>query len=192
MPESNPAALAFLAARQSLPARRLVEPVPGRAALEEILRVALRVPDHGKLEPWRLIVLTRPDFERLATAAEARGHELGLASEEIERGRSPFDRGRLAVAVIFSPKESARIPEVEQLLSSGALCMNLLTTAVASGWGANWTTGWPVHDAAFRERALGLAPAERVSGIIHIGTKAVEMPERPRPALDQAVRWGLG
>lgn len=192
MPEANPAALAFLAARQSLPARRLVEPVPTGAELDEILKLALRVPDHGKLEPWRLIVLTRPDFERMAEAAEMRGRELGLDPEQIEKGRGPFDRGRLAVAVIFSPKESARIPEVEQLLSSGALCMNLLTVAIASGWGANWTTGWPVHDAQFCEHVLGLPPAERVAGIIHIGTKAAEMPERPRPAFDQVVRHGLG
>jgi len=192
MPQPNSAALAFLSARQSQPARRLVEPVPARAELEEILRVGLRVPDHGKLEPWRLIVLTRPDFERMAEAAAARGTELGLEPEQIEKGRGPFDRGNLAVAVIFSPKESARIPEVEQLLSSGALCMNLLTAAIAAGWGANWTTGWPVHDARFCEQVLGLAPHERVSGIIHIGTPGASMPERPRPALDQAVRWGLG
>lgn len=192
MTEANPAALAFLAARQSQPARRLVEPVPDPVALDDILRLALRVPDHGKLEPWRLIVLTRPDFERMAEAAGARGAELGMEDEQIEKGRGPFDRGRLGVAVIFSPKESARIPEVEQLLSSGALCMNLLTVATAAGWGANWTTGWPVHDAQFRERVLGLSPAERVAGIIHIGTRAAEMPERPRPAFDQVVRRGLG
>ncbi|MGA0540096.1 nitroreductase family protein [Neotabrizicola sp. VNH66] len=191
MPEKNPAALDFLAARLSQPAKLFTLPVPDRAALEPILIAALRVPDHGKLEPWRLIVLGAEDFPRLADLAEARAKELGADAEQTEKGRGQFDRGLLAVAVISSPKPSGKIPLAEQVLSAGALCLNLVTVATAAGWGANWLSGWPAHDPVFRARAFGCTEAETVAGIVHIGTPRSPAPDRPRPVLEHVVQWGL-
>lgn len=194
MPTRHPAVLGFLAGRLSQPAKLFTPPVPDRPELEQILTLALRVPDHGKLQPWRLIVLSGADFPRLATLAEARARELGeedTLAQRIDKGRGQFDRGHLAVAVISSPKPSDKVPEAEQILSAGALCMQLVTAATAAGWGANWLTGWPAHDPVFRARAFGCSGAESVAGLIHIGTPGTPMPDRPRPALDQVVRWGL-
>lgn len=192
MPARNDHALDFLATRLSQPAKMFEDPAPSRTELEEILRLALRVPDHGKLEPWRLIVLERADLERLADLAEARARELGADAGTLEKGRGQFDRGRLAVAVISSPQASDKIPLAEQVLSAGALCMNLLTVASAAGWGANWLTGWPAHDETFRARAFGCTAQERVAGIVHIATPGRSFPERPRPDLARVVQWGLG
>lgn len=191
MPQPNPAALDFLARRQSQPAKLFAGPVPSRAELEPILTAALRVPDHGKLEPWRLIVLTRPDMARLADLAEARARALGEDAEKIEKGRGQFDRGGLAVVVISSPQEVPKIPRAEQLLSAGALCLGLVNAASAAGWGANWLTGWVSHDTPFCAEAFGCTPAETVAGIVHIGTPGANAPERPRPDLARVVQWGL-
>lgn len=191
MTDPNPAVLEFLAKRRSPSAKLFSAPGPDRAALEAMLTHALRVPDHGKLEPWRLIVLQGADFLRLADLAEARARELGGDAEKIEKGRGQYDRGVLAVAVIFSPKAHAKVPLEEQLLSAGALCMNLVTVAGAAGWGANWLSGWPSHDAAFCAQAFGCTAEERVAGIIHIATPRAGQPDRPRPALDRVVQWGL-
>lgn len=191
MPQPNPAALDFLARRQSQPAKLFAGPVPSRAELEPILTAALRVPDHGKLEPWRLIVLTRPNMARLADLAEARARALGGDAEKIDKGRGQFDRGGLAVVVISSPQEVPKIPRAEQLLSAGALCLGLVNAASAAGWGANWLTGWVSHDTPFCAEAFGCTPAETVAGIIHIGTPGAPAPERPRPDLARVVQWGL-
>lgn len=187
----NPAAFAFLAARQSQPAKLFAGPTPDRAALEPILQAALRVPDHGKLEPWRLIVLTRPDMVRLAELAEARAREIGADAEKIDKGRGQFDRGGVAVVVISAPQAVAKVPIAEQVLSAGALCLGLVNAATAAGWGANWLSGWVAHDAEFIARAFGGKPGETVAGIVHIGTPGAAAPERPRPDMARIVQWGL-
>ncbi|NPD15484.1 nitroreductase [Xinfangfangia sp. D13-10-4-6] len=195
MPAKNPEApeaLEFLATRLSQPAKMFTAPVPSHEELAAILQIALRVPDHGKLEPWRLIVLEKPDFIRLADLAEARAKELGADAEKTEKARGQFDRGLMAVAVISSPKISDKIPQAEQVLSAGALCMNLVTVATAAGWGANWLSGWPSHDAVFRARAFGCSAEESVAGIVHIATPARAFTDRPRPDPARVVQWGLG
>ncbi|OYU17145.1 MAG: nitroreductase [Rhodobacteraceae bacterium PARR1] len=189
MPEKNPAVLDYLSHRLSHPAKVMTGPAPTRAELEPILTAALRVPDHGKLEPWRLVVVERAAMTRLANLAEARAREMGGDAEKIDKGRGQFDRGHLAVVVIASPKPSEKIPAVEQLLSAGALCMNILHAATAAGWGANWLTGWVSHDADFIARAFGCTPGETVAGIIHIATPVSAMPDRPRPDLARVVRY---
>lgn len=191
MPTPNTAAFDFLASRQSQSAKLFAGPVPARAALEPILTAALRVPDHGKLEPWRLIVLTRTDMIRLADLAEARARELGYDGEKTEKGRGQFDRSHLAVVVISAPKDVAKIPHQEQVLSAGALCLGLVNAATAAGWGANWLTGWVSHDAEFCAQAFGCTGSETVAGIIHIGTSGGPAPARPRPDLARVVQWGL-
>ncbi|PTE13510.1 nitroreductase family protein [Pseudogemmobacter blasticus] len=192
MTRPNPAVLDHLAARRSYPAKLFTGGTPDRATVERIVTLALRVPDHGKLEPWRLVVLTKADMARLADLAEARACDLGGDAEKIAKGRGQYDAGHLAVAVISSPKPAEKVPAVEQLLSAGALCMNLLHAATAAGWDACWLSGWPAHDPVFAARAFGCAPGETVAGIVHIGTApATEMPDRPRPDLTRVLHWGL-
>jgi nitroreductase len=190
MPQPDPAALAFLAARRSVPAKLLTLPVPDRDALLAILSAAARVPDHGKLEPWRFLVLERPAMLRLADLAAARAGALGMDAEQTAKGRGQFDAGNLAVVVVASPKPSAKIPLIEQTLSAGALCLGVVNAATASGWGACWLSGWPSYDRGFVEQGLGLAPQESVAGIIHIGTAPAALPpDRPRPDVAALTRW---
>ncbi|MCM2561599.1 nitroreductase family protein [Lutimaribacter sp. EGI FJ00015] len=189
MPTPNDAALEFLLTRRSRPAKTLTLPVPDRAALLPLLTAAARTPDHGKLEPWRMIVLERPALERLATLARQRAAELGHAAEQADKGASQFEQGNLAVAVIEVQKPSEKIPAIEQTYSAGAACLGLLNAALAAGWGANWLSGWPSHDRAFVETGLDLAENERVVGFVHIGTERNAPPERPRPDLEQIVTW---
>lgn len=189
MPAANPAALDFLLNRRSRPAKTLTLPVPTAAELAPILTAALRVPDHGKLEPWRLIVLTKPAMARLADLAEARARDLGLDAEKTAKGRGQFDQGQLAVVVISSPKAQDKVPLAEQVLSAGCVCLGLVNAALASGWGACWLTGWVSHDRGFAEAAFDLAPQESVAGIVHIGTEGSAPPERPRPDVAALTRW---
>ncbi|NTT84782.1 nitroreductase family protein [Tabrizicola fusiformis] len=191
MPVADAQAFAFLAARQSYPMKAMTGATPARAELDPILTAALRVPDHGKLEPWRLIVLTRPDMARLADLAEARAREMGGDAEKIAKGRGQYDNGHLAVVVISAPVAAEKVPLAEQRLSAGALCMNLVNAATAAGWGAAWLTGWPAHDATFTARAFGCSGEETVAGIVHIGGRGPVAPDRPRPDLGRVVRWGL-
>lgn len=189
MPARNDAALAFLKSRRSRPAKLFSFPVPSKAEVEEILTAATRVPDHGKLEPWRLVVVQGAAFNRLADLAEARARELGGDEEKIAKGRGQYDLGKLAVVVIASPKPSPKIPPAEQQMSAAALCLGIVNAAEAAGWGANWLTGWPAHDEVFAARAFGCTEGETVSGIIHIGTPPEDGPDRPRPDLDRIVTW---
>lgn len=189
MPAPNNAALEFLLSRRSRPAKTLTTPVPDRQDLMPILTAAARTPDHGKLEPWRFIVLERPAMERLARAARNRAKALGLDAEKTDKGANQFEQGNLAVAVIEITKQSDKVPAIEMTYSAGAACLALLNAALAAGWGANWLSGWPSHDPQFVRSELGLAENERVAGFIHIGTERAAPPERPRPDLEQVVTW---
>ena len=189
MLQPNPAALDFLLTRRSRPAKTLTTPVPDRDALLPILTAAARTPDHGKLEPWRFIVLQRGALERLAGEVMARGTARGEAPDRIEKVYRQFADSHLAVAVIASPKASEKVPEIEQVYSAGAVCLSLLNAALASGWGANWLSGWACHDPEFLSVALGIEPHESVAGFIHIGTETAAPPERPRPDLEAITTW---
>ena len=189
MPERNQPALDFLTTRRSRPAKTLTQPIPARDELRALLAVAARCPDHGKLEPWRLLVLEKPALQRLSGSIAPRGASLGIAPEKIEKMVSQFATADLAVAVVASPKASDKIPEIEQTLSAGAVAMQLLNAALAAGWGANWLSGWVSHDRDWREKELGLMPHEWIAGFIHIGTETSAPPERPRPDMDSIVEW---
>jgi nitroreductase len=189
MPAPNPQALDFLLTRRSRPAKTLQAPGPSREDLRPLLQAAARTPDHGKLEPWRFVVIEGAAMARLAEVVAQRGQALDLDAEQVAKGRSQFDQGILAVAVIESPKPAEKIPPVEQTYSAGAVCLALLNAALAAGWGANWLTGWPSHDRGFMAEALGLAAHERVAGFIHIATETSAPPERPRPDLDAITTW---
>lgn len=189
MLESNPSALQFLQTRRSRPAKTLTLPIPDRETLKDLLTVAARCPDHGKLEPWRFIVLEKPALTRLAASVAPRGEALGMEPEKIEKMTNQFAMADLAVAVIASPKPSEKIPEIEQTLSAGAAAMQLLNAALAAGWGANWLSGWISHDREWREKELGLMPHEWIAAFIHMGTEKATPPERPRPDMDSIVEW---
>lgn len=189
MPVPNPAALDFLLTRRSRPAKTLQEPIPSRQDLMPLLQAAARTPDHGKLEPWRFIVLEKPAMPRLAQIVQSRGTALGLGPEQIAKGRVQFDQGLLAVAVIEVQRPSDKIPALEQTYSAGAVCLALLNAALAAGWGANWLSGWPSHDRGFMTEALGLVKHERIAGMIHIATETTAPPDRPRPDLELITTW---
>ena len=114
---------------------------------------------------------------------------LGKSNEDIAKARDAWERSPLCVAVVEVQKDSPKIPALEQTYSAGAVCLALLNAALASGWGANWLSGWASHDRGFVEGALGLASHEKIAGFIHIGTEGATPPERPRPDLDQIVSW---
>ncbi len=189
MPDPNPSALAFLETRRSRPAKTLAGPFPDRDDVKRLLTVAARAPDHGKLEPWRFLVLEAPALARLAGTLAEKGAELGIDPEKIDKARAEMAGAGLAVVVVASPKPSDKIPEIEQTLSAGAVCMNLLSAALAAGWGANWLSGWASHDADWRERNLGLMPHEWIAGIVHLGTETSPPPDRPRPDVDALTEW---
>lgn len=189
MPVPNPAALDFMLARRSRPAKTLAGPAPTRAELGPLLTAAARTPDHGKLEPWRFVVIEKGAMLRLAQIAETRGTDLGLDPEQVAKGRVQFDQGHLAVAVIEVQKPTAKIPPIEQTYSAGAVCLALLNAALSAGWGANWLSGWPSHDRGFMTQALGLENHERIAGFIHIATETSVPPERPRPDLSAITEW---
>lgn len=185
----NPAALEFLLSRRSRPAKTLVAPSPTRDELIPLLTAASRSPDHGKLEPWRFIVIEKGAMQRLAYLTEQCGRDLGKSPEDIAKARNQFDMGLLAVAVIEIQKPSPKVPAIEQTYSTGAVCLALLNAALAAGWGANWLSGWQSHDRKFCEHGLGLAENERIAGFVHIATEGAAPPERPRPDVDAITEW---
>ncbi|GAD55294.1 nitroreductase family protein [Limimaricola cinnabarinus] len=189
MPDPKPEALDFLLTRRSRPAKTLTTPAPSREELRPLLTAALRVPDHGKLEPWRLIVLEKPALTRLAALVPARAEALGIDESKREKAVAQFRDADLVVAVICAPKASDKVPEIEQVQSAACVCLSLLNAALAAGWGANWLSGWVSHDEAFCREGLGLRSGESIAGLIHIGTETTAAPERPRPDLDALTEW---
>ena len=178
----------FLSSRVSPPIHELKEPAPGDAEIEQMIRIATRVPDHGRLEPWRFI-LYRGDVrqkigELLADLADKREGPLSEGRRQQEMAR--FSRAPLVIGVVSSPKDHPKIPQWEMFLSGGAAAMNLVLAANALGYGANWITNW-YSDTEEGRRILGLAPHERVVGFVHIGTFAGSAPERPRPEIARIV-----
>ena len=180
--------LEFLKTRKSISAPFLKPPGPSDAELTEILTVASRVPDHGKLTPWRFIVF-RGEAGAQASAALARlfaeknpdADPKKLAEEEIRLAKAP-----LVVAVVSTAAAHEKIPEYEQLLSAGNAALNTVLAAHALGYAAQWTTGWIAYDAD-AGRILGLKDGERFIGFVHIGTPTAPPTERPRPALADIV-----
>lgn len=189
MPARNQAALDFLLTRRSRPAKTLAAPAPDRAQLTEILTAAARSPDHGKLEPWRFIVLEPAALRRLAAAFPAAGARLNIDPDKIAKPVDTYSHSPLAVVVVNSPKPSDKVPQIEQTYAAGGVCLALLNAAEAAGWGANWLSGWFSHDRAFIRDELGLADHESVAGIIHLGRETSAPPDRPRPDLAAITSW---
>ena len=180
----SPDTLALMARRRSASAPVLTAPAPSAEELNELLRLAARAPDHGKLFPWRFVILQGDAKAALVVQLErlaADQPKPDKAAAALAKLRNP----PLTVAVISRVIE-CNIPEWEQVLSSGAVCQNMLIAADAMGYGANWITDWYSYDER-ATRLLGLEPHERVAGFVHLGTLPEPPQERVRPEIDKLV-----
>lgn len=188
MNNPNTAVMTYLSTRRSIPSVKLVAPAPAGAELYRILTVAARVPDHGKLAPWRFVVIggaARSVFtDRLMEIWRAGNPDASPEAESVERGKK--SGAPLVVAVISRAAEHPKIPVWEQELSAGAVCMNLIHAANASGYAAQWLTGWPAFDPAVAD-TLGMEPGEKVAGFVYIGTPDEAPSERDRPDMSKIV-----
>jgi nitroreductase len=180
----------YLSTRRSMPAFQMKEPGPSKEEILDILTLASRVPDHGKLAPWRFIVFRGAERERISLELSkiARGDKPDLSEEMIKVEETRLTRAPVVVAVVSKAAPHFKIPEWEQLMSAGAVCLNTLMAANAHGYVSNWLTEWMAYD----ERAypiLGVQPGEKIAGFIHIGTTDFPVTERPRPDLNDIVTW---
>ncbi len=180
--------LTFLKTRRSTLAAQMIPPGPTAAQITELLTIAARVPDHGKLAPWRFIILDEAAQTYLGARA-AQSSNPNAQSAEIEQAR--FARAPCVIAVIGAPKAHPKIPKQEMILSAGACCMNLLIAAQAMGFAAQWLTEWVAYDADILT-ALSVGEEEFVAGFIYIGKRQQEPKERARPALSEITQYGLG
>ena len=185
-----PDALELLKTRRSVKPIEMTGPGPSSSEIETLLTIASRVPDHGKLAPWRFIVFAGNARQSggEAIASVFRGSRPDATAEQIEFERQRLARAPLVIAVVSRAAPHAKIPEWEQQLSAGAACMNLVTAAHAMGYAASWLTEWLAFDRAAMA-ALGLDESERIAGFVYIG-KAAKLPEdRERPKLDTIVTY---
>ena len=180
--------LALLHSRRSGKPRDMIAPGPDAAQLDQILRAAVRVPDHGKLAPWRFVVVGADQrdalSELLVRAYRTEKPEAGRL--EIEAMEQFAHQAPTLIVALSSPVSESKVPLWEQQLSVGAACMNLLTATHALGFVGGWLTGWPTYSDSVRD-AFG-NPAERIAGFLFIGTPARALEERPRPEFDAVVR----
>jgi len=185
-----PDTIELLLKRRSVVAANLKDPGPDEKQLKTLLRIAARVPDHGKLAPWRFIVFqggARADFGRMLAEITKRNiPETTGERVDLEAGR--FMRAPVIIAVISGSEIHPKIPQWEQVLSAGAVCQNLLVATSAMGFAAQWITEWYAYDEAVRA-PLGLAKHEKVAGFIYIGSSD-EIPEdRRRPDLEELITY---
>ena len=187
-------AIELLKTRRSVKPQELGGPAPSAAEIDTLLTVASRVPDHGKLTPWRFILfsgdarLTAGD----AIAAAFLANHPEAKPEHVEMERTRLARAPLVIAVVSRAGPHVKIPEWEQVLSAGAAAMNLVLAAHALGYAASWITEWYAYDRRVLD-ALGLGPAEKIAGFVHIGRPAAPPVDRPRPPLSEIVtRHGAG
>lgn len=181
----------LLALRRSISKRGFVEPGPSRHALDDLLTVATRVPDHRRLAPWRFLVFEGDARERFNTSAvEIQKQENPDATETMLADTSGyFTRAPVVIAVISSPDVTHKTPVWEQELSCGAVCYNLLLAANASGWAGCWLTEWIAYSDGIKT-LLGLTEHERIAGYIYLGTAKENPQERLRPDVSGKIkRW---
>ena len=178
----------FLLTRRSVKPREMRGQGPSPAEIETLLTIGARVPDHGKIAPWRFIVFEGDARHRAgdANAEVFAKNNPGASPDEIQKQRGSFSEAPLVIAVVSSTREHPKVPPWEQQLSAGAACMNIVTAATALGYAANWLTGWFASDRDALA-ALGIAPDERLAGFIHIGGLAQPPEDRPRPSLAEVV-----
>ena len=174
--------LSLLSTRRSVPLKALGEPGPTPEQLDQILKIAVRVPDHGKLQPWRFILFEGDARTRFGDTLAQRWLETHPEQKPdmAEFWRKFFLRAPAVLALISRAAPHPKIPEWEQQLSAGAVGMNIISAASALGLGAQWNTDWPAYDAVIAQ-ALELEPQERVAGFFYLGTPTLPFEDRPRP-----------
>jgi nitroreductase len=183
--------LALLNTRRSGKPRDMIEPGPNTGQLRTILEAAIRVPDHGKLNPWRFVIIGNDLRDRLADLliSAYRAEKPDAGRLEIEAMDQFARQAPTLVVALSTPFAGSKIPLWEQELSVGAACMNLLTAAHASGFVGSWLTGWPTYSNAVRDAFGG--PDDRIAGFLFIGSPSRGLEERPRPDYDSVVKnWG--
>lgn len=193
LPVSRPseATLAFLAHRRSIPVAKFAGPGPSPDEVDALLRIAARVPDHGKLGPWRFIVFEGAARQAAGAVLEAaaRRSQTHLPEEALTLEAERFTRAPVVVAVVSRLIESPKIPEWEQRLSAGAVCHQLILAASAMGYVGQWLTEWCAYDADVLA-AFGLGAGEKIAGYIYLGSVTEASPERVRPNVAERVtRW---
>ena len=174
--------LRLLQTRRSALAKAMGEPGPSPEQVDQLLEMAVRVPDHGKLHPWRFIVFEGEARAKMGDVLAERWRQLHPehGDETVEQQRQTFLRAPVVIAVVSAPVESPKVPEWEQVMSAGAVCHNLLLGATAMGFGAQWISGWCAFDRPVLEK-MGLAEGEKLAGFIYIGTAAPGLGDGPRP-----------
>jgi nitroreductase len=180
--------IALLETRRSVPPVGLGGPGPTQQELQKLLTLAARVPDHGKLAPWRFIVFEGKARER---AGEEIARVFAIDTPDAGEERLAIERKRLAhaplvIAVVSRAAPHVKIPEWEQVLSAGAVCMTLTVAANAMGFATTWITEWYAYDRRVLD-ALGLAPHEKIAGFVHIGRSASRPEDRVRPIMAEIV-----
>lgn len=180
---------AFFASRRSGKPRDMIAPGPDTAQLRAILSAATRVPDHGKLAPWRFVIIGNDQRDRLASVlTRAYLREKPDAGRlELEAMENIARQAPALVVALSTPVAESKIPLWEQELSVGAACMQFLNAAHAQGFVASWLTGWPAYSADVLA-ALGGSPSDKIAGFLFIGTPARELDERPRPDTDAVIQ----
>ena len=188
---SNPQTLNLLNARRSVKGKAMVEPGPDHDQLKQILSAAIRVPDHGKLSPWRFIVLEDSDRTKLGSLISHGLKDEGDVSPKVcEKMAGYASQGPTLIIAISNPVEHRAIPPFEQQLSMGAACQTLLIAAHALGFVGQWLTGWAATSKTVRA-GLDIKSHEKIAGFIFLGSQGKEPSERPRPNFDDVIKWGL-
>ena len=183
-----PDALELLKTRRSLKPMEMTGPGPSADELDTILTIGSRVPDHGKLSPWRFIVFEGDGRTRAGEIFAKRFAEKNpqATPDQVEKERTRFSQAPLVIAVVSKTVEHFKVPAWEQELSAGASAMNVVHAATALGYVCDWVTGWMAFDRDAMD-ALGLAPNEKIAGFIHIGKATKTIEDRPRPPLSEIV-----
>lgn len=183
--------LSLLETRRSASAKAMEGPGPSAGQLEQLLRIAVRVPDHGKLTPWRFLLFEGEARAKAGEIMAARWHELYPDHSEamLDEQRGMLMRAPCVLCVVSSVSEHPKIPMWEQQLSAGAVCQNILIAATAMGLGCQWITGWYAFDKKV-QAGFGLTDAEQVAGFIYLGRPKQTQGDRPRPEPDDLLtRW---
>jgi nitroreductase len=184
--QTGPTALDLLLSRRSCPARAMTGPGPSKEQLADILRAGARVPDHGKLFPWRFIIFEGEGRQRFADILVNVLSQEGMAPPQADEWRDRVAAAPVAIAVVSSARELIKIPVWEQELSAGAVCQNLLIAAHALGFVANWLTEWYSYHPIVKQK-IGLQAGERIAGFVYIGMPQQALEERPRPDMSRIV-----
>jgi len=174
--------LRLLQTRRSALAKSMREPGPTSAQVDQLLEMAVRVPDHGKMAPWRFIVFSGTARAKMGDVLAGRWQQLHPehGKETIDQQRKMFLQAPVVIGVVSSITDTRKIPAIEQELSAGALCQNLLLAATTMGFGCQWITGWFAYDRDVVGK-MGLEAHENIAGFIYIGTASEELTDRPRP-----------